>query len=154
AYAFYPTAPWCDLDGGPVSAPESQTILEGVACGHATSASVVLAHEVVTVRLPRAAQAMFARGGLPPPDAALALLTALDAQADGCLAWAPGQPGPEAISMPGANGARISGCFVLFVPQQEADGANMFEDGFACMLTDASWARVRHALTSGAPVTI
>jgi hypothetical protein len=39
-------------------------------------------------------------------------------------------------------------------PQQAYDGANPFEDGFAAMLTDASWARVRQSLMSGEPVTI
>jgi hypothetical protein len=57
---------------------------------------------------------------LPPPEIPLAFLTTLDAHADACLVWPPGQQAPEEISPPGSLGARLSGCFVLFVPQQEA----------------------------------
>jgi hypothetical protein len=58
------------------------------------------------------------------------------------------------IAPPGSRGARASGCFALFVPQQAGDAANPFEDGLVAMLTDASWARVRAALAGGQPVTV
>jgi hypothetical protein len=60
--------------------------------------------------------------------------------------WSPGQREAEAITLPGGHAERISGCFALFVPQQHADASGAFEDGFACRLTDRSWAVVRDAL--------
>jgi hypothetical protein len=147
---FFPTMLWCDLDRAPLMAPEQQTMLEGVASGSLSGVSVVMEGERVVMRLPQGKQVP----ELPPPEVPLAFLTTLDAHADACLVWSPGQQGPEAISSPGSRGARVSGCFVLFVPQQERDGASVFEDGFVCMLTDRSWAQVRHALATRAPVSI
>jgi hypothetical protein len=150
ANRFFPTTPWCDPDRAPAMAPEQQTILAGVARGSLPGVSAVLDGERVVVRIPRA----LPLPPLPPPEAALAILASLDANADACLVWTPGQQAPAAISPPGSRGARMSGCFVLFVPQQADDAANVFEDGFACMLADASWARVRDALATRAAVTI
>ncbi len=152
AYRFFPTAPWCDPDRGPMP-PEGKSILEGVASAYIPFVSVVRSAERITVRLARSAQARLSQG-LPPPEAALAFLTVLDPSADGCLVWSPGQQAPEAISPPGSRGERLSGCFALFVPQQASDGGNPFEDGFAITLTDASWGRVRQALVSATPLAI
>jgi hypothetical protein len=150
---FWPTAPWCELDRA-VSAPAGPTVLEGVAAASMPGVAVVMANDHVTVRIPRTTHASFTQAGLPPPEVALALLTVLDPSADSCLVWFPGQTSPEAISGPGSQGTRISGCFVVFVPQQQADGANVFEDGFAAMLTDASWGALRNALMTGTPITV
>ena len=83
-----------------------------------------------------------------PEGTPLALLTALDPAADGCLVWVPGQKGPEAIRPMGSSGARVSGCFVALVPGQ-ADGGRILEDGFAIELTAGSWQAVREALIEG-----
>jgi hypothetical protein len=40
----------------------------------------------------------------------------------------------------------MSGCFVIVLGEQPADGGKLFEDGFAVELTDASWAELRRAL--------
>jgi hypothetical protein len=152
---FWPTAPWCDPDRGP-SASAAPSVLDNVAAAHIPGVSVVYepGGRRVVVRLARTAQAAIQQAGLPPPEAALAILTVLDPGVDACLVWFPGQNGPEAISAPGSNGTRIAGCFIAFVPQQDHDGANPFEDGLAAMLTDASWARVRQALVAGMPLEI
>ncbi len=152
AHTFFPTAMWCEPDRPPAFPPESATILAGVAHGSVAGMAVVLEGERVVIRVPRAACGTFAT--LPPPEHALAIFTTLAPDADSCLVWSPGQTEAAGIAEPGATGARTSGCFVLFVPQQDADAANVFEDGVVCMLTDASWARVRHALATGAPLAL
>jgi hypothetical protein len=149
AHGFFPTAPWCDPDRGPLMAPEAGTLLESVASVH-LRASVVLADGRVTLRIPTTVPLP----ELPPPELALAFLTVLDPTADGCLVWVPGQQTPEAITLPGRAATRLSGCFVAFVPQQPADGANLFEDGFAAMLTDRTWAALRHALATRTPIAL
>lgn len=151
-HAFFPTAMWCELDRPPAFPPESGTVLDGVAHSSIAGMAVVLEGERVVVRVPQSARSTFA--SLPPPEQALAVYTTLAPDADSCLVWSPGQQEAAAIAAPGATGARTSGCFVLFVPQQDADAANVFEDGIVCMLTDASWARVRYALATGSPLTV
>lgn len=154
-HGFFPTAPWCDPDREAAMEPESRTILEGVATGYFEGVSVTMDGERIALRIDRAAAPAIARA-LPglPPDAALVMLAALDPEADACLVWSPGQQQTEAITPPESRAARPSGCFALLVPQQAYDGGNPFEDGFAMMLTDASWARVRSALLSATAVTI
>jgi hypothetical protein len=154
ASAFFPTAFWCDPERNAVCPPESETILNGVASAHLPNVSVVMEGEQIKVRLPRSDLASLQGLGLPPPDMALAFLTTIDDHADACLVWNHGQNAPEAIANAGKQVTRISGGFALFVPQQQADEANPFEDGFAFMLTDASWSRVREALLSGTSVNI
>jgi hypothetical protein len=155
AYQFFPTAPWCDPDRAPLFPPDHQTILSGVASASLPGMSALLAGGDIIVRLARPSAATLAQN-LPslPQTAALAFLLSLDPKADACLVWTEGQRGPEAITPPGSNGSRVSGCFVLFVPQQLTDASNPVEDGFAVMLTDSTWGRVREALTRGAPLTV
>jgi hypothetical protein len=83
------------------------------------------------------------------PKHALALLTGFPPNADALLVWQPGQRGPMGISAPGTGGDVLAGCFCAFVPQQPADDAQVFEDGFVLMLTKGSWRRMRTALTAG-----
>lgn len=150
AACFYPTACWCDLDRRPIGAPDADSILGRVPCLGQPGVSARLDGDRVTVRVarhagPRVASALAEL----PEDAAAALLASLDEHADGCLVWEPGQAAPAAIAPPGSAGARLSGCFALFVPQQAADEGRIHEDGFALFLTDASWRRVRAALSRG-----
>jgi len=151
ANGFFPTAPWCELDRAPLASADEKSILENVARVHIGGASAVLANDRVVVRLPHSARSQFE--SLPPLEIALTIFTTLDAHADACLVWTPGQKAPEAISAPRSKGL-ISGCFALFVPQQSSDGANPFEDGFAVTLTDQTWTVVRHALSSETNATI
>ncbi|MEO8700041.1 MAG: hypothetical protein ABI867_08350 [Kofleriaceae bacterium] len=150
---FWPTTPWCEPDRGACCAAD-ESILGNVASAAMPGVSAVLEGDRVTVRIARSTHARFVQAGLPPPETALALLTVLDDHADACLVWFQGQPGPEAISAPNSRGARVSGCFIAFVPQQEADGADTFEDGFAARLTDASWLTLRDAILRGTAATI
>jgi len=89
-----------------------------------------------------------------PVDQPLALLTNLDPSSNGCLVWQAGQSQLTAIAMPGGSGTRLCGCFILFVPDQVEDGAHHSEDGFAMLLTNATWANIRQAIATGEPVSI
>jgi hypothetical protein len=155
AYTFFPTAPWCEPDRAPLFPPDNQTILNGVACASFPGTSALLVGGAIVVRIPRTQLATLAQS-LPslPPTAGVVFLLSLDPRADACLVWTEGQQGPAAITPPGSRAERMSGCFALFVPQQQGDGGNPFEDGFAFQLTDASWARVRDGLMRGQPLTI
>lgn len=84
----------------------------------------------------------------------LALLTALDPTANGCLVWVPGQSEPEAITPPGSDGSRLCGCFVVLLPEQPENGGRILEDGFVMELTADSWKGVRSALIDARDVWI
>ena len=155
ANRFFPTAPWCDPGRRPAMPVETQTILAGVGRGQFSDVTATLHQNQIVLRVPRAARnALGAAGDGLPRQVPLALLTTLDPRADSCLVWTPEQRGPEAISPPGSRGARTSGCFALLVPGQTTDGGQVFEDGFAMMLTDPTSARLRDALTAGDNLTI
>jgi hypothetical protein len=103
------------------------------------------------------------RGAQPPwqvrlaelsDDVPLALLTALDPTANGCLVWVPGQSEPGAITPPGSDGSRVCGCFVVLLPEQLEDGGRILEDGFVMELTADSWKAVCDALIDGRDVGI
>jgi len=155
ASAFFPTASWCVPDREPLMGPESGTVLEGVASARFHGVTATLEGDRIVLGVARRSHAQIAQQ-LPalPPEAACALFASLSPIADACLVWSPGQRAPEAISPQGSQGAHIAGCFALFVPQQQADGGNPFEDGFAIMLSDASWARLRDALVAGHAVDV
>jgi hypothetical protein len=81
-------------------------------------------------------------------------LTALDASADGCLVWEPGQKEPLAITPPDSKGQRLCGCFVLFAPEQETSGGQMVEDGFVITFPAGQWSSVRQALLDARPIQV
>ncbi|MDY6995830.1 MAG: DUF3480 domain-containing protein [Actinomycetota bacterium] len=152
AFRFFPTAVWCDVERDVAFGPETQTVLEHTALAIST-ARVAARGDTLTLSIPRSAQAMFA-ANLPPAEMPLALATLLAPDADSCLVWTPGQQAPSAISLPDTAGACVSGCFMLFVPQQPEDECNMIEDGYSCKLTDDSWQRIRQAFSMGVPFTM
>jgi hypothetical protein len=153
----YPFPTWAERGRACLVSPDSleQTILNGVSVLSIPGATAVLADNRITLRLPPA-RAVMLRELLAqaPPNAAFGILCELDPSADALLVWQPGQRGPEAISPEGSRGARVGGCFVLFVGQQQADEGRVFEDGFALMVRDASNAAIRRALTSGTPLDL
>jgi hypothetical protein len=87
-------------------------------------------------------------------DQPAAVLTEVDPEANGCLTWRPGQQQPEAITPPESDGSALCGCFHRFVPEQDADAGQVFEDGFLLMLTADSWHSLREAITSGHPLEL
>lgn len=89
-----------------------------------------------------------------PDGVPLAVLTALDPAANGCLVWVPGQKEPEAIIPTGSDASRVCGCFVAVFPDQPANTGKILEDGFAIQLTGEAWQAMRGALIDGQELTI
>jgi hypothetical protein len=89
-----------------------------------------------------------------PDGVPLALLTALDPAANGCLVWVPGQKEPEAIIPTGSDASRVCGCFLAVFADQPANTGKILEDGFAMQLTGESWQALRRALIAGEDLTI
>jgi hypothetical protein len=162
AYRYYPHPFWSDRGRPSVVAPDEETLLASVAVARVPGAVSSLTQKMVTLRLPRAAIDVLATLEQLPPDAGLALMCGINYEAAGHFVWSPSQPGPEAIQASTgfdtttgqAQMARMAGGFVMFVSQQQADSGQLFEDGFAFMLTDATWTRLRRALIHGSPANI
>lgn len=89
-----------------------------------------------------------------PDRVPLALLTALDPTANGCLVWVPGQKEPEAIIPTGSDASRVCGCFFAVFADQPASTGKILEDGFAMQLTGEAWQALRRALIEGEELTI
>lgn len=89
-----------------------------------------------------------------PSGVPLALLTALDPAANGCLVWVPGQKEPEAIIPTGSDASRVCGCFLALLADQPANAGKILEDGFAMQLTGDAWQALRRALIEGEELAI
>jgi hypothetical protein len=89
-----------------------------------------------------------------PDGVPLALLTALDPTANGCLVWVPGQKEPEAIIPTGSDASRVCGCFLALFADQPANTGKILEDGFAMQLTGEAWQALRRALIEGEELTL
>lgn len=89
-----------------------------------------------------------------PDRVALALLTAFDPTANGCLVWVPGQKDPEAIIPAGSDATRVCGCFLAVFADQPANAGKILEDGFAMQLTGEAWQALRRALIEGEELMI
>ncbi len=111
--------------------------------------------DVITLRLlPHIAEHLKDQLDQLPTNVPVALLTDLDPTAQGCLVWQPGQSQLSAITRPSSSGTRLCGCFALFVPDQATDHGRGLEDGFAMLLTNASWAAIRRAIATSQNVSI
>jgi len=157
AARYYPCPPWSDRARGglPFASTLEQSILSRVARYWMRGVRVRRVGNRIVLRvLPRVREQLDACLAPIPPNMGVALLTELDPGADGCLVWEPGQAGLRAITPQRSNGSRLSGCFMLFVPQQPADGGKVVEDGLAMLLTDASWGAVLRAVGAGESLTI
>src|SRR5262249_7207912 len=60
----------------------------------------------------------------------------------------------HAISAPGSDGSRLTGAIIAFVPMQKANDMKGMEDGYGLLLTDESWQEIRHALATGANLSV
>jgi len=151
AYSHFPFPPWCDRNRPSVASADeaSKSVVERMP-RLALRATVRKEGNEVRLTLPREAPALLTRE-LPkvPAKMPLCLLTTVDASADALLVWHPGQTAPAAIAAPGAGGTRLGGAFCAFLSEQTADYAQLFEDGYLVLLTDATWAAVRGDLAAG-----
>jgi hypothetical protein len=156
AARYYPFPPWNERRRSTVSiAAASEPSLLAQVPRYRASLGVVMSDKRVTVIAARSAQpqlrAMFAK---QRGDNAFAVLTELDATADSCLVWRPGQQEPCAIAAPGSHGDRTSGCYVAFLLGRPEDGALLIEDGFVVDVTSVSWAALLRAVDDGTDVAI
>ncbi len=177
ANRYYPCPPWSDRQRPAVLTPAdlAASLLSQVPTSYVRGATVrtfihpvapaqragddrqgSLAGGEIVLRLP-VSQRQPLREALArvPDEAALALLTDADPEANVRLVWRPGDEGIQTIIPTGSDGSCLTGGFValIFGPTIQ-DGGRIVEDGFAVMLCPASWAKVREALSSGQPVRI
>lgn len=175
-YRFYPTAPWVDrkrrelvspaqmkgsfldkverqyLYSASVHLEEAQRANPGVAAG--AFATRALRGRIVLTLRPGASDAMMRVAAPDAADAPTVFMVGLESTADSCLVFRQGQKNAEAISMPGATGARVAGNFLALVPGAKRDLGGVVEDGFVMELTQASWKRIREAILAGKPVEV
>lgn len=156
AYRYYPFPPWADLKRASVTSMASN---DGSLLGQIPRAAVAGAARIEGERLamrlhPSSApllQQMLSGIGA---GSVFALTMSLDPEADGCLVWQAGQEGPSAITPPSSRGERLAVGFLAVLPDQPADGGQLFEDGFAMFLTSAASQALREALASGRSMMI
>ncbi|QSQ22810.1 hypothetical protein JY651_48265 [Pyxidicoccus parkwayensis] len=153
AHSHYPCPSWSDLHRPelPVAAMLEQSLLPRVNHSRVWNARVVKQDGDILLRVAPGQHEQFRKLFEQLPDATqpFALLTGIDAAADGCLAWEPGQTGPVAITPPGGRAERISGCFLLVLPGMEQEEARLHEDGFIWSLSTASSKALWTALCEG-----
>lgn len=148
---FYPFPPWGERARKPV-AGALESVLEQVGGLRLPDASLRLEGELATLRLLPPCEPVLAKMvDKMPEDKPFALYPTLAADAAACLVWSPGQQGPEAISLPGADSKSFGACFVAFVAEQKECEVRLFEDGVIVALTDRAWFELRAALGAGQP---
>ncbi|MFN8372627.1 MAG: hypothetical protein U0694_07090 [Anaerolineae bacterium] len=153
----YPCPFWSDPTREPVLSLESleqSSLLAKTPAIYVQEASFVFHAPRIRLSLKPEARQHFQPLAQYPPDRPLALYTRIEDGADACLVWHPNARQPHAITPGHGSAARMTGNFIVFVPQQTRDGGQMVEDGFGIFLTDASWTALRDALMSGNSLSI
>lgn len=179
-YRYFPTAPWADRDREELLSPEPMkaSLVAQMSRAMLLSASVRQESRAVTrkaipgpvgltdqtVTLDQGRIVLRLRPGSEttlremttalPADAPVALLVGPDPSATACFTWEPAQKEPFAVSDGRTSAVRIAGSFLAFVPGQDEDVGRLLEDGFAMLLRDETWLRVREALESGQPISV
>jgi hypothetical protein len=160
AYRHYPFPTWIDSARPSVASADEleKTVLHEIpwAWPNGASALLIRDQDLILLRLTSAAGGRLAHAlAQLPRSAAIAVLTDIDPIANGCLVWEPGQLEPAAIAPNGGdNGSALSACFLLFAPDQPANGGCAIEDGLALELTASSWTALRAAIETRHPVAI
>jgi hypothetical protein len=157
-YRFYPVPPWADRARRclPVNALTTGSLLHKMPRARIPGGSLGLEQargRLVLTLLPGALSILKEVLEDPQADHPMALITDLDPAADALLAWSPGQKQPEAISMPGATGARVAGSFLLIAGGHDHDEGQLFEDGFSLLFTEATFRRVKEAILGEKPAS-
>jgi hypothetical protein len=140
-YRYVPCPPWSEMPAPKVVSLErfKASILNKSARMHAGWSTVNLEGQEIVLRLQAVAREVLP-GQFP--------------RADAGLAWIPEQNQTTMNVAPGSRLARVAGCFILFVPGQQAATARVFEDGFAVLLPTDTWVEVREAMLAGKPMTV
>jgi hypothetical protein len=164
--SYFPCPPWLDTERtglsfgeihkNPVRDLQKYGILSVVRCIRCTQVRILKVDEWIVLRLSRRSQSCIAEALAQFSEKeCFALLTELDADADGCLVWESGQKEPTAIMMDGRQDvAQLCGCFVVWMPEQETSDSEIIEDGFLVKLTAKIWSDIRNALMNGQPFSV
>lgn len=151
----YPYPPWLDRTRVSVAESGEKSILDQTARLLLPGLHAHKEDETVVLSVPRGQRRPLAEQlGPLPLEAAFTLFTLPAPDATATLVWRPGQATPQAYGGPNATNDRVAGNFCLLVPQQDTNGGQLIEDGFAMMLTDTTWADLRGALAEGRQASI
>jgi hypothetical protein len=157
AATHFPFPPWADRRSRGVAVDRTfeASALAKLPRASAQDVRATLHGDRIVVSALRAEQPSW-RGRLAqlPDRVPIALLTALDPTANGCLVWVPGQKEPEAIVPAGSDASRVCGCFVALFEDQPVNAGKILEDGFAIQLTGEASQALRRALTEGEELVI
>jgi hypothetical protein len=151
-YHYVPAPPWSEMPAPQVVSVErfQRSILNKTARAHLPQSTVNLEGKEIVFRLQPEARAALARHlEQLPPLQPVAFLPNLDPQADSGFAWIPEQNQTAMNITPTSRRARIAGCFMLFVPAQQAVSTRVFEDGFALLSPTETWEDIRAAMVKG-----
>src|SRR5215468_3047156 len=121
AATHYPFPPWVDRRrrGMAMDRTFEASVLSKLPRASAQSVHATLHGDRIVVSALRSEQPSWQdRLAQVPDHVPLALLTAIDPTANGCLVWVPGQSEPEAIVPAGSDGSRVCGCFLALVADQ------------------------------------
>jgi hypothetical protein len=159
AFRFYPWPAWFDRTRASVVAlreMEQSSLLATLPRGSLYHCARVRKQQenIVLSLLPEARAEIPLLLDQVPREQPLAMLTNLDPEANGCLVWQPGQSGAAGIAPENSDGSRPSGAFLAFVPAQEHNQGQIFEDGFTMSLTAAAWNVVREGLKAAHPLHV
>ena len=159
AFRFYPWPPWFDRTRASLVAlreMEKASLLATLPRGSMFHCARVRKQQenIVLSLLPQARSEIPLLLDQVPREQPLAMLTNLDPDANGCLVWQPGQTGAAGIAPERSDGSRPAGAFLAFVPAQEHNQGQIFEDGFTMSLTTPAWNVVREALKAGRPLHV
>jgi hypothetical protein len=155
-YRYYPCPTWSDLKREPVAslrAMEESHLWEITRVPVRASYYEERNHIFLSV-LPSGRASLQGFLGKLPHIKPLALRTQPDPRANACLVWHSSHNQPMVITPPDSNGARKTGAFLAFVPEQDANEIRMVEDGFFLFLTNNAWQQIREALLSGTDVFV
>jgi hypothetical protein len=155
-YRHYPCPAWSDLRREPVASLRTmdKSLLGKIARVGVRASYYEERNRIVLAVLPVSQPRLQEFLGKVPPTQPLALRTQPDSRANACLVWRSGEDQHMAITPPNSDGSRKTGAFLAFVPEQDANGIRVVEDGFLVLLTNSAWQTIREALMSGTDVFV
>jgi len=152
----FPFPLWCDRDRRCV-ATDGESALSVLARGpilRSIGSHVVTAGGVVELTLAGDDIDSVGAAMTKLPAAPLSLLMLPPPDASAALVWRPDQAKLQAYAGPHGDLSRLAGGFCQLVPERNANGGHLVEDGFVMNLTRASWRELCAAIQAGAPFDV
>lgn len=162
AFSHYPCPPWVDLERKSVATQATlqamqQSIVAKLPHLRVPGVTVSLTDNDIVLRLKPIARGFLEQQMKQIPDSFPIVLRAdLDRHANGLLVWqsANDQQAPSAITPPGSDGSRISGAFVIFIPEQDETEGQVLEDGFVLRVRNDVWQTLRKHMFQGTNIKV